>query len=136
LVAQRPFNTALDIMVSLFAKLRAWWNREPLPSPVFPDGTELTEMEGFAPEGFVSGVQILNDATTPMWDVVELLMGTLGMSKDDAVKIMLQIHLKGGALLRMSTSAEASERAGALSSEALARSLPLRVKRVGVGVDV
>ena len=47
-----------------------WWKGEPFAYPdtsrTLPPDTRLTLIDGFAPEDFTSGIEILNDNTTPM----------------------------------------------------------------------
>lgn len=78
----------------------------PLPDPyaetrLFPPGTALLSVDGLAPAGFVSGIEILNDETSPMQFVVDVLKRHVGLDEQAAVDAMLAIHRHGGQLLAM-----------------------------------
>ena len=64
---------SLDAMSNFLGRLRASLTPTPRPSPVFDDGTDLSTLPQFVPDGFRHGVQILNDASTPVELVIELL---------------------------------------------------------------
>jgi hypothetical protein len=65
-------------------------------SPIVPQDTILLKRPGFRPPGFVHGIEILNDRSTPMEFVVTSLMTHLGLTKDQAIVKMLDIHNTGG----------------------------------------
>ena len=69
------------------------------PSIVLPPETSLRTLPNFAPPGFSCGVEILNDNATPMELVVDMLTSHLGLGRQEAVRVMLEIHTKGGALV-------------------------------------
>ena len=81
--------------------------------------TRLVHMRGFRPEGFVSGIEILNDNTTPMQFVVSTLCKHLEISQEEAVKLMVETHTKGGVLIPLSPQ-RAEAVAAAIASEATA----------------
>lgn len=87
-------------------------------SPIFPPETRLLERPGFRPPGFVHGIEILNDRTTPMEFVVTALMTHLGLTREQAIVKMLEIHNAGGMLLALSSAKEAQRIADAVSAEA------------------
>jgi ATP-dependent Clp protease adapter protein ClpS len=91
----------------------------PFPDPIattrlFPPETRLLAIEGFKPAGFTTGVEILNNETTPMQFVVTVLMKHLKLSEEDAIQMMFAIHNNGGVLVSTRQASEA---------EALARSI-------------
>jgi len=89
-------------------------------SPVFPPETRLLSKPGFRPPGYVHGVEILNDRTTPMDFVVTALTAHLGLTRDQAVVKMLDIHNTGGMLFAFSTEQQARSVADAVSADAKA----------------
>lgn len=88
--------------------------------PVFSRETRLLKRPGFRPPGFVHGIEILNDRTTPMEFVVTTLMAHLGLTRDQAIVKMLDIHNTGGTLIRLQSAREAQRIADAVSAEARA----------------
>jgi ATP-dependent Clp protease adapter protein ClpS len=92
----------------------------PDQSPIFSPETSLLKRAGFRPAGFVHGVEILNDTTTPMEFVVTTLMTHLGLTRDQAIVKMLDIHNTGGVLIAMQSAKEAQRIAEAVSAEARA----------------
>ena len=89
-------------------------------SPIFSRETRLLERPGFRPPGFVHGIEILNDGTTPMEFVVTALTTHLGITRDQAIVKMLDIHNTGGLLIALSSAKEAQRIADAVSADALA----------------
>jgi ATP-dependent Clp protease adapter protein ClpS len=87
--------------------------------PVFTPGTRLRELPAFAASNFSVGVEILNDSTTPMDFVVVMLMRHLSMTREDAMRSMLDIHLTGGQLVPLATIADAERAAAAITSDAV-----------------
>lgn len=71
------------------------------PGPVFSPETHLLDKAGFAPRGFSVGVEILNDDTTPMDFVVDTLMRNLEVTQDEAMRLMFEIHVTGGAVVAL-----------------------------------
>jgi ATP-dependent Clp protease adapter protein ClpS len=117
-------------MTNLFARLWRWWNQPPAPSPVLSDDTDLARLSQFVPPGFTHGVQVLNDSTTPMELVVEILQSALSIDRKEALQAMLRIHLDGGILLPMSSRAAAEQCSEAMSRAASAKGASLRVRAV------
>jgi ATP-dependent Clp protease adapter protein ClpS len=103
-------------------------------SPIFPRETRLLERPGFRPPGFVHGIEILNDRTTPMEFVVTALMTHLGLTKDQAIVKMLDIHNTGGMLIALSSTTEAQRIADAVSAEAHACGHSFVCRYAGAGV--
>jgi ATP-dependent Clp protease adapter protein ClpS len=89
-------------------------------SPIFPPETRLLTKSGFRPPGFVQGIEILNDNTTPMEFVVTALMTHLGLTQSQAVVMMLDIHNTGGMLIALPSVQEARRIATAVAAQARA----------------
>ena len=64
----------------------------PDTSPSFPPDTRLASLEGFTPPGFTTGIEVLNDNTTPMEFVVTVVSTQLRISVDEALRLALSIH--------------------------------------------
>lgn len=90
-------------------------------SPVFDPSTRLLDIDGMKPDGFTAGIELLNDDTSPMELVVEMLERFGGLSREAAVTAMLKIHQTGGLLLPMPNLAVAELAADAITREARAR---------------
>ncbi len=106
--------------------------RTPGQSQVFPPETSLLTIPKFVPPGFVSGIEILNDNTTPMEFVVSILRAHLGLTEKDAMRTMLAIHEQGGVLLAMPSLVEARRIAEAVSVEAAKHNHSLICRAVSV----
>jgi ATP-dependent Clp protease adaptor protein ClpS len=102
----------------------------PAPTVVSPRDTALLSRPDFVPSGFRQGVEILNDDSTPMEFVVSVLQFHLGMSRSEAIRTMLGIHRRGGALLPTSSTDEANRVAEVISSEAANRNHSLICRAV------
>jgi len=63
-------------------------------------------------------VEILNDNTTQMEFVVNAVMHHIGVSRQEAVRIMLTIHTRGGILLSIPSMAEAEKAAQGITADA------------------
>jgi len=87
-------------------------------APVFSPDTRLLLKPGFLPTGFVQGIEILNDNTTPMDFVVATMVRHLGLSQDEAIVKMLDIHNNGGMLIAIPSRGQAQGIADAIASEA------------------
>lgn len=105
--------------------------KAPAEAPVFPPDTRLESLPGFAPPGFVHGIALLNDRTTPMNFVVTMLMRHLGLSRQQAIVRMLQIHNRGGALIPLPSAERAQSVAGAIALEAAQQGYSLVCRAVG-----
>jgi ATP-dependent Clp protease adapter protein ClpS len=139
------------VPVVLFISLR-WvafrWLRtrpdHPLAAKVMPSGvvvpssvilspeTSLLSLAEFVPLGFQCGVEVLNDNATPMEFVVSVLSSHLGLNQPEAIRTMLAIHTKGGALLPTPSRAAAAVAAQAITSEASNSGYPLVCRAVHV----
>jgi ATP-dependent Clp protease adaptor protein ClpS len=100
------------------------------PSIILPPETSLLTLPDFTPQGFNFGVEVLNDNATPMEFVVSMLTSHLGLGRQEAVRVMLEIHTKGGALLATPTETAATVAAEAITREASNRSHPLVCRAV------
>jgi ATP-dependent Clp protease adaptor protein ClpS len=100
------------------------------PSIILPPETSLLTLPDFTPQGFNFGVEVLNDNATPMEFVVSMLTSHLGLGRQEAVRVMLEIHTRGGALLATPTEAAAAAAAEAITREASSGSYPLVCRAV------
>lgn len=105
------------------SRKRAW-------SPVLPAGTSLLHVQGFVPAGFVCGLEIMNDNLTPMEFVVAVLQNCIGLNEAEAIRVMLEIHTKGGALWPLSSFDEAKRVAELVTVEAKLKNHPLVCRAV------
>lgn len=103
----------------------------PDTSATFPPDTNLANLKGFKPEGFENGIEILNDNTTPMEFVVTTLTTHLNVSRDEAIKLMLGIHERGGLMIALPSYDEAMAVAGGISGDAAANGHKLVCRAVG-----
>jgi ATP-dependent Clp protease adaptor protein ClpS len=99
-------------------------------SVVLPPQTSLLSLAEFIPPGFKCGVEVLNDHTTPMEFVVSVLSSHLGLNRQDAIRAMLTIHTKGGALLPTPSRDAAAMAAQAITSAATNSGYPLVCRAV------
>jgi ATP-dependent Clp protease adapter protein ClpS len=102
-------------------------------SVILPLDTSLLSLAEFVPLGFQCGVEFLNDNATPMEFVVSVLSSHLGLNRREAIRIMLTIHSKGGALLPTPSRAAAAAAALAITSEAASLGYSLVCRAVHVG---
>jgi ATP-dependent Clp protease adapter protein ClpS len=101
-------------------------------APVFLPETRLVSKPEFFPHGFIYGIEILNDKTTPMEFVVDVLMRHLEINREEAVVKMLDIHNTGGMLIGFATAWRAHEVADAITSEAKAAGHPFVCRYVDI----
>jgi ATP-dependent Clp protease adapter protein ClpS/Zn-dependent protease len=107
---------------------------EPVGSPLV-DASEMwiASSERSAPKDFATGVEILNDHTTPMDFVVDALMNHMEKSREEAVEIMLAIHERGGVLISTPTMRSAMRIAARISVEARKNGYALICRAVSLG---
>jgi len=110
-----------------------WGSHAPSPSPVLPADSSLISMPDFVPAGFTQGIEILNNNTTPMEFVVEVLEAHLGLSAEDSTRAMLAIHTRGGVLIPTLSLTEAERIAAQIAAEAAKRDYPLICRPVSIG---
>lgn len=103
-------------------------------SPVFSQETRLLKKPGFRPPGFVHGIEILNDRSTPMEFVVTTLITHLGLTRNQAIVKMLEIHNTGGTLIAVPSAKEAQRIADTVSAEARAAGHSFVCRYAGAGV--
>lgn len=102
-------------------------------APVFDPAISLLTMPELVPQGFVTGIALYNDAKTPMDFVIRVLMGHLALERDEATRLMLDIHNKGGSLVPLTSRARAEEIAGAIMADAIYAGHPFTCCAVEVG---
>jgi ATP-dependent Clp protease adapter protein ClpS len=102
-------------------------------SVVLPPGTSLLSIQELVPANFRCGVEILNDNSTPMEFVVEILQSQLKLAYAEAIPAMLDIQKKGGRLFPTVNPADAQRIAEAISAASSARGHLLVCRAVGTG---
>jgi ATP-dependent Clp protease adapter protein ClpS len=95
-------------------------DNEDLPVILSP-GTSLLSVPGLVPANFRFGVEILNDNSTPMEFVVEILQAHLTLAYAEALTAMLDIHKRGGRLFPTANAADAHRIAETISAASSAR---------------
>ena len=120
------------VIKKLHGRQFAW----PDTSATFSPETRLARLDGFAPAGFTTGIEILNDNSTPMEFVVTTLSRHLQVSRDDAIKLMLDIHTQGGLMISLPTYERAAAVAQAIASDALDGGHKLVCRPVGAQVQL
>lgn len=113
--------------MKIFSRIWSWFGTKEKPkdiSTIFPPETQLALNKEFVPENFVQGIEILNDDTTTMEFVVNILTRHLGMERGDAVTTMLMIHAKGGVLLPVASIEQAESISHVVSEEARRHNFP------------
>lgn len=99
-------------------------------SPIFPREVSLLDVSQFVPDGFICGIEVLNDDKTPMQFVVKVLTGYLGMNQSQATKAMLYIHNHGGMIFKTESFERATEIATSISAEASSQGYPFICRAV------
>ncbi len=99
-------------------------------SPVFDPATPLLTIPGLRTDGFVSGIEMLNDDSTPAEFIVEMLHAHAGLGIQAAAAAMLQIHRRGGLLLPLPDRAHADAVADAIARDTQARGYRLVCRAV------
>jgi ATP-dependent Clp protease adapter protein ClpS len=99
---------------------------------MFAPDTELLSIRELVPDGFIAGVELLNDSVTPMGFVVGALEKHMNIDRESAVQKALRIHWEGGGLLSTDTFAAAEQMAKAISAEAASLGHPLICRAVKV----
>jgi ATP-dependent Clp protease adapter protein ClpS len=87
-------------------------------STILPSGTKLASLDAMRPAGFVTGIEIMNDNTTPMEFVVAMLVQHLAMDWDTAIALMLKVHGEGGTLIPIEGIEAAQAIAAAITADA------------------
>lgn len=126
----------LMVQVAGYDAVRAEWHawvQARSGSRVLPPDASLISIPEFIPPGFVRGVEILNDNTTTMKFVADLLSAHLGLSAQDSKETMLAIHRRGGALIPTASLEEARRIAAEMRAEAAKHGYPLVCRAVSIG---
>ena len=97
---------------------------------VLPPSTSLLELAEFVPEHFAHGVEILNDTETSMEFVVSVLREHAGMTRNNAFLTAVDIHSKGGTILRQDSLAQAQRLADLIMRSATEAKFPLVCRAV------
>ena len=101
-------------------------------SLLIPRETNLSAIEGMTPPGFRVGVEMLNDDSTPMEFVVDVLQRYLALDSEAAMAAMLRIHQQGGVLFALTDRSQADAVADAVTREARAKGHVLVCRAVEV----
>lgn len=101
-------------------------------SPLFDPATSLLRHAELVPAGFRTGIELLNDDTTPMAFVVQMLEQHAGLGRDAAIAAMVDIHRRGGLLLALPSGAAADAVAGAITQAARAQGHALVCRAVSL----
>lgn len=104
-------------------------------SPVFPPETSLLAMPELVPQGFVHGVEILNDDRTPLGFVIDALHLHLGRSGRQAYIDAIAIHNRGGMLVPFATREDAERGAADVAAAAAAAGHPFVCRAVSAASD-
>ena len=99
-------------------------------SPLFPPATRLVDVPGMVPEGFATGIELLNDDATPMAFVIEMLEKHARLTREAAIQAMRTVHGRGGALLPLASFEDAQAVADAVARDARAAGHPLVCRAV------
>lgn len=111
---------------------RAEWRSQFSTGPVLPSNTSLISIPEFVPSGFVQGIEIFNDSTTPMQFVTDVLAAHARLSPEESNRTMLAIHTRGGALIPMPSLEEARRIAAQITAEAAKQGHPLACRPVSI----
>lgn len=97
---------------------------------VLPPGTSLVELAEFVPEHFAYGVEILNDTETSMEFVVAALREHSGMTRNKALLTAVDIHRKGGAIVKQDSLEQAQRLSDLILHSAREAKFPLICRAV------
>jgi ATP-dependent Clp protease adapter protein ClpS len=100
-------------------------------SVILPPGTSLLSVPELVPAGFRCGIGILNDSSTPMEFVVEILHAQVKLTSAEAIAAMLDIHRTGGRLFPTDNYGDACRIAEAIHAASSARGYSLACSAVG-----
>jgi ATP-dependent Clp protease adapter protein ClpS len=130
-------NGNLMIQISDLDDLEAaraeWLSRVQAASPVLPSGASLLSRPDLVPAGFAQGIEILNDNTTPMEFVVDVLSAHVGLDLKDSTQAMLAVHTCGGVLIPTTSLQEAERIAAQITAEAAKQGYPLKCRAASIG---
>ncbi len=125
-------NGNLMVQIRDFDAMEAQRTAEDRQQVVLPPDVSLPALDGFIPQGFTDGIEILNDVTTPMDFVVEVLQKYVGLDKASSVRTMLAIHYRGGVLLPFDSREIANRVADSITIDAQQRNHNLICRAVSV----
>jgi ATP-dependent Clp protease adapter protein ClpS len=108
-------------------------DNEDAPVVLSPE-TSLLSIPELVPANFRWGVEILNDNSTPMEFVVEILQAQLKLAYAEAMAAMLDIHKRGGRLFPTANPADARRIAQTISAASSARGHLLVCRAVSTGL--
>jgi ATP-dependent Clp protease adapter protein ClpS len=128
-------NGTLMVQIRDYDAARDEWKRWSAASPVLPPDTSLLARPDFVPAGFIHGIEILNDNATDMDFVVSVLGAHVGLSFEEAIRIMLEIHTHGGVVLPTASLADAERIAAQISAAAAQHRYPLVCRPVNATPD-
>jgi ATP-dependent Clp protease adapter protein ClpS len=103
-----------------------------LTRTVMPPDTSLISIPEFVPPGFIQGIEILNDNTSPMKFVADVLATHAGLSPEESNRTMLAIHTRGGALIPAPSTDDARRMAAQIAAEAARQGYPLICRPVSI----
>jgi len=136
LIPEKPRRSRIGTDGYLLWKLAANALRKrpfamPETSATFPPEMRLAELRGFKPDGFLIGIEVLNDNTTPMEFVVNTLATHLQVSRDEAIQMMVTIHTNGGLMISLPTYEMAAATADGIAKDATTHGHKLVCRAVG-----
>jgi ATP-dependent Clp protease adapter protein ClpS len=89
-----------------------------IPTRTFNPDTSLLTFRKLVPAGFTTGIEILNDNTTPADFVVATLVKHLQVPQEKAIELMFSIHQNGGLLVPLPTMENAESVAAGITTDA------------------
>ena len=105
-----------------------------LASTVFAPETSLENMPSMVPPGFTTGIEFLNDDTTPMEFVVVVLAQYLLLERERAIEMMLKVHGEGGMLIPVEGLEASQAIAKAICADAAAKGYALVCRAIDLRV--
>jgi ATP-dependent Clp protease adapter protein ClpS len=97
---------------------------------VLAPGTSLLDLAEFIPEHFAYGVEILNDTETSMEFVVSVLREHAGMTRSKALLTAVDIHRKGGTIIKQDSLDQAQRITDFIVQSAREAKFPLACRAV------
>ena len=128
-------NGTLMVQIHDYDAARDEWKRWSAAAPAQPPDLSLLARADLVPADFIQGIEILNDNTTDMDFVVSVLGAHVGLSFEDAIRTMLEIHTQGGVLIPTSSLADAERIATRIGAAAAEHGYPLVCRPVNAIPD-
>jgi ATP-dependent Clp protease adapter protein ClpS len=97
---------------------------------VLPAGTSLLDLAEFIPDNFAYGVEVLNDTETSLEFVVSVLREHAGMTRNSALLTAVDIHRKGGAIIKQDSLDQAQRLTDRMLQSARGAKFPLVCRAV------